>query len=96
MVISVWIFFTQIFGPAWNDRKIFPMFRGEGKLRRKIRDANSRIRMANLKAEAAESDVKASKVELESEKEIDDNYESLDKIKADDDNDSESESTSED
>jgi len=47
-VICSYIFITQLLLPVINNRKLFPMFRREGKLKSKLVDINQEIAEKDL------------------------------------------------
>lgn len=78
LILFLWGFFSQFFWPAWNNRRLFPMFRRSSwKLKQEIIDANTRRHLAKQRVAAARTDVSATEMEIEAEKAIDEAYDEL-------------------
>jgi len=72
------MFFTQFFWPAWNNRKLFPMFRRSNwKINNDIVEANTRQYIAKQRIAAAKEDASAAELEIKAEQEIDEAYDDL-------------------
>ena len=78
IVSFFWFFFTQFFWPAWNNRRLFPMFRKDNwKMNHEMTDANTRRYLAKQRVEVALNDADAVKSEIEASKTVDKVYDDL-------------------
>ena len=55
LMVCIVIYFgmIQLVMPLWNNTKLFPMFRGEGRLANQLTDANQAVLEAELEKEIA-------------------------------------------
>lgn len=60
--LLIFLLVTEIVVPLWLDRPLFPMFRGEGLLRRKLAEAKEKVAEAELEKKIDEKTKEADSV----------------------------------
>jgi hypothetical protein len=78
IIAILWVFFTQFFWPAWNNRKLFPILRRDTwRINQDMVDANTRRHLAKKRVQAAINDADAVELEIEAGKVVDNLYDDL-------------------
>lgn len=78
VIATLWLFFTQIFVPLWNSRRLFPLFRKDLRAaQERIEEANRRKALAHARVEQVFSEADTAHLDIHANRVVDETCDAI-------------------
>lgn len=78
IIATLWFFFTQVFVPIWNSRRLFPLFRKDlREAQERLEEVNRRKALAQSRVEQVYSEADAANLDIHANKVVDETCDAI-------------------